>query len=205
MILRWLLVRHGATEWWREGRYAGHTDVALAEHGRELARRLAKRLTLERYEFDACYTSDLRRATETLDLLLAACPERPPVHICPELREVHFGEWEGRTYAEIAALPRAERMLAGDEAAPGGESLAHLCARVEGFVDRLQRTDWSREGPTVLIVSHGGPLRVLVCRMLGLPAKDHWRFDVEHASLTELTWEPRSGARLVRLNDRCHH
>ena len=55
-----------------------------------------------------------------------------------------------------------------------------------------------------IVRDHGGSLRVLVCLLLGVPTKEHWRFEVAPGSLSELTWEPRSGARLVRLNDLCH-
>jgi len=202
MTARWLLVRHGITEWALEGRYAGHTDVVLHDHGRAMGRRLANRLVAE--EFTTCYTSDLRRATETLELLLAEHAQRVTVHRCRELRELHFGDWEGRTYAEIAALPGSDRVLAGDEPAPGGESLAELASRVQSFFVRLKRAEDERPDETSLVVAHGGPLRVLVCLLLGLRPTEHWRFEVGHGSLTEVTWDPSSGARLVRLNDQCH-
>ncbi len=202
MTARWLLVRHGETEWSQAGRYAGHSDVPLSEGGRQAARLLGRRLSHE--EIDACYTSDLRRAGETLDLLLAPRAPRPTIHVCPELREMHFGEWEGQTYAKIAAQPRSAAVLAGDDAPPGGESLAQLAERLDALLERLQRVAQAQANSTALVVSHGGPLRALVCLAFGLPAKEHWRFQVDHGSLSEITWSAADGARLVRLNDLCH-
>ena len=118
MTARWLLVRHGETERSQAGRYAGHSDVTLSDGGRQAARLLGRRLAHE--EIDACYTSDLRRAAETLDLLLAPRASQPAIRVCPELREMHFGEWEGRTYPEIAEQSGSAAVLAGDDAAPGG-------------------------------------------------------------------------------------
>ena len=204
MTARWLLVRHGETEWSQAGRYAGHSDVTLSDGGRQAARLLGRRLAHE--EIDVCYTSDLRRAAETLDLLLAARASGPglPVHVCPELREMHFGEWEGRTYPEIAEQPGSAAVLAGDDAAPGGESLSQLAVRIQAFLEQLQRTTQKQPNGAALVVSHGGPVRALVCLALGLAVKEHWRFQVDHGSLSEISWSAADGARLVRLNDLCH-
>lgn len=218
MTARWLLVRHGETIWAGSGRYAGWCDIPLSDLGREQSHRLGARLTTQ--PLRAAYTSPLRRARETLDLLLTGHPERPPVHAAPDLRELHFGSWEGRTYAEIAADPSGAAVLAGERAAPGGECLADLATRVARFLDHLQRestpepaedashaaaADTSEPaGTTTLVVTHGGPLRVLLCLLLGLPLAEHWRFQVDYASLTEVSWNPSAGARLVRLND-CSH
>ena len=202
MTARWLLARHGATGWSAAGRYAGHADVPLSDLGRDQARRLAARLAEERIA--VCYTSDLRRATETLDTLLAGRATRPPVAVCPDLRELRFGAWEGRTYAQIAAEADGPAALRGEAAPPGGESLADLGSRVDRFLARTRPRPGEAEAQTALVVAHGGSLRVLLCRALGLPAAEHWRFQVDPASLSEVAWETDTGARLVSLNDRCH-
>lgn len=202
MTVRCLLVRHGHTAWSESGRYAGHWDVPLDEEGRWEARMLARRLAAE--QIDECHTSDLARAADTLDLLLAGRSPRPPVHPCSALRELDFGRWEGRTYQEIAAEPLASAVLAGEAAPPGGEALTHLAARIGAFWRHLCQEAKAVPDGTILVVSHGGPLRVLLCLALGLPPNEHWRFQVDHGSLSEVDYAPEVGARLVRLNDTCH-
>lgn len=207
---RWLLVRHGETTWTDSGRYAGWSDVPLSDHGREQSRRLGACLSCQ--PLRVAYTSPLRRARETLDVILPGHAVRPVVHAVPDLRELHFGSWEGRSYAEIAADPAGAAVLAGQRAAPGGECLHDLAVRVASFIDLLQRdslpdvSEVASEpaGTTCLVVTHGGPLRVLLCLLLGLLPAAHWRFQVDYASLTEVAWSPSAGARLVRLNDRSH-
>jgi broad specificity phosphatase PhoE len=209
---RWLLVRHGPTTGGAQGGvpdgapsgvpYAGWSDVPLGEAGRVQAARLGRRLAP--VPLGAAYASDLARARHTLEAVLAGRAERPPVRLDPDLRELNFGAWEGLTYAAIAAQPDGPAVLAGEQAAPGGESLADLAARVRRFLDRLERDDSTGRDGASLVVAHGGPLRVLLCHLLGLPRTAHWRFRLDHTSLSEVLWEPATGPVLVRLNDRSH-
>jgi broad specificity phosphatase PhoE len=211
MTGRWLLVRHGATEWSAAGRYAGWSDVPLSAAGRVQAERLAHRLagvTVRR-----CFSSDLRRAKETAEAVRLGQPRSPELLLESDLRELHFGEWEGCTYGQIAGAPGGAAVLAGRRAPPGGESLDDLTRRIDRFLagrhqpattDELGRGE-ERAPPAeaTLVVSHGGPLRVLICRLLGLDATAHWRFQIDQGSLSEVFWDGTTG-RLVGLNDRCH-
>jgi broad specificity phosphatase PhoE len=199
---RWLLVRHGPTAHSQTGVYTGWSDVPLSAPGHEGARRLALRLAP--VPIALAYTSDLRRARQMLDLLLDNQYPRPPVRPDADLRELHFGAWEGLSYAEIAARPEGPAVLAGERAAPGGESLAGLAARLERFSTRLRQESPPMTEGAVLVVSHGGPLRVLLCQLLGLPPSKHWCFQIDHTSLSEVRWDSHSGPLVVALNDRCH-
>jgi broad specificity phosphatase PhoE len=199
---RWLLVRHGRAATATPGAYAGWSDVPLDEDARPGLRRLASALARE--PIARAYTSDLRRASDSLALLLAGRAPAPPVLVDPDLRELHFGDWEGLTYDAIAARPYGPAVLAGERAAPGGEGLADLATRVDRFTERLRRETPDGTDGVVLIVSHGGPLRVLLCRLLGLPPAAHWRFRLDHGSLTEVLWQATTGPVLCALNDRHH-
>ena len=142
-----LLVRHGETDWNREGRWQGHADPPLNDAGRAQARALGKTLANERV--DAIYTSDLRRAAETAEILGAALGR--PVTSDPDLREIDVGSWSGLTRDEVA-----ERYPDWD--AHDGESRDALQARVVGAVRRIARR---HPGGRVLIVTHGGSIRSL--------------------------------------------
>ena len=92
-----ILVRHGETEWNLAGRIQGHTDSRLTERGREEGRRVAERLA--NLEVAAVYASDLGRARETGEII--AAPHGLSVQTAPDLRERCYGEFEGKTLAQI--------------------------------------------------------------------------------------------------------
>src|SRR4051794_33264015 len=98
MTARLYLLRHGETEWNRAGnRYAGRTDLALSEFGREQARRAAA--ALAHIPFGAVFCSTLRRSRVTAEIV--AGERGLPVSFRPELVEIDFGAWEGLTRSEI--------------------------------------------------------------------------------------------------------
>jgi probable phosphoglycerate mutase len=141
------LVRHGATEWSAAGRLNGWTDISLNELGRRQSERL--RLHLRAVEFDGIWSSDLSRATETARLAAGrAVPDR-------RLRELDFGDLEGRTWAECSPNVQGELLAFEGFAAPGGESVRRLRDRVLHFVNGLSNGDH-------LVFTHGGVIRVLL-------------------------------------------
>ena len=142
-----ILVRHGETDWNRDRRYQGHADPPLNEAGRTQARELAA--ALEGLELDAIYTSDLRRAAETAEIIGAA--RGIPVVQDPGLREIDVGSWSGLTRPEI------EERFPGATEHDGESREAHL-ERVRSAVERIAARHL---GERVLIVSHGGSIRTL--------------------------------------------
>jgi len=163
-----LLVRHGETDWNRDGRWQGHSDTPLNDAGRAQARQLAAELA----DVDVIYSSDLARARETAEIL--AEPNGLEVQLDPRLRERSFGAWEGMTAAEIEVEFADEhaRWMAGE--APGAadaEPFADFGARVEEFVEDVLA---DHAGETVLIVGHGGSIRVIHALAQGLDyVRDH--------------------------------
>lgn len=163
-----LLVRHGETDWNRDGRWQGHSDTHLNDVGREQASRLASELD----GVDVVYSSDLARARETAEILAARL--ELPVHVDPRLRERSFGSWEGRTGPEIeAAFAGAHaRWLAGEgPGADDAEPFADFAARVQAFLAEVVER---HPDETVLVVSHGGSIRVIHALAQGLDyVRDH--------------------------------
>ncbi len=148
-----LLARHGETDWNSERRVQGHTDRPLNTLGQAQARELAVQLELE--PLDAVYSSDLSRAYDTA--LAVAEPRGLAVIRVADLRERHFGTWEGLTDTEILErFPEASAGRWGD-----GETPDEMMARV---VDALSTIAARHAGGQVLVVSHGGPLRALLRR-----------------------------------------
>ena len=199
-MTRLLLVRHGATEFNSSLRLSGHSQISLNELGSRQAVKLGQHLAGEKIDI-AC-TSDLRHA---LDSAEAACYGREiEVLTCPELREIDYGNCEGLTFKEIAArFPEVVEPWLGyspDLTFPGGERLAGFIERVGGFLDRLERNPQWR---TVLVVSHGGVIRVLLCRLLGLSSDHWWQFRVDNTSLSIVETNERR-AILNLANDTSH-
>ena len=142
-----LLARHGETDWNRDGRWQGWADPPLNDAGRAQARELAERL--RETPFDAVYSSDLRRARETAELV--AEPHGVPVDVDAGLREIDVGSWSGLTRAQIdERFPDGER--------PDGETREQHAARVLAAFERIAR---AHMGERILVVSHGGSLGAL--------------------------------------------
>jgi broad specificity phosphatase PhoE len=168
LVTTLLLVRHGETDWNRDGRWQGHSDTHLNDVGRRQAARLAAELD----GVDVVYSSDLARARETAEILAARL--ELPIRIDPRLRERSFGTWEGKTRPEIEAVFAAAhaRWLAGEgPGADDAEPFADFAARVHAF---LREVVERHPGETVLIVSHGGSIRVVHALAQGLDyVQDH--------------------------------
>jgi broad specificity phosphatase PhoE len=188
------LARHGESDWNVERRWQGHADRPLTERGREQAARLAERLA--DVELDAIYASDLRRAWETAEAV--ARSRGIEVVRLPELREVDVGSWCGFTRDECAELyPDAfARWQAGGSGWENGESYEDMGERIVAAIRRLAV---EHAGGTILVVSHGGPIRAVHAHALGVDIATHRRTGpVEpNARLSAVAVEDGRIARLV--------
>jgi alpha-ribazole phosphatase len=197
---RLLLVRHGRSKLSGEKRFWGKTDIELSNEGIQQAERLRERLAEEK--ISVVYSSTLRRAFATAEIIAAR--HKLDVQALAELNELNFGFIEGLTFAEIGKLhPELARQLntwSPHLAFPGGESLDELNGRLQFFFKRLAK---HQPKDTVLIVAHGGTLRLLICNLLGLDIEGWWKIQVDHASLSIIDTYPQ-GAILSLLNDTSH-
>jgi broad specificity phosphatase PhoE len=191
------LARHGETEYNHEWRFQGRSDLELNQTGRRQAERLRRRLSLEK--IDLIYTSNLKRAAETAEIIADGCGLR----VAPRenLAEISFGEFEGMTYAEIVKRYPEWRPDSFDFTAYGGESLEQLGQRIRAFEKEL-RGDNPADAD-ILIIAHSGPLCVLLCVLLGMDIENWRRFRLAPASLTMVEAVEREPV-LTRLNDVSH-
>jgi alpha-ribazole phosphatase len=175
------LVRHGSTGSSRDGRYLGRTDLPLDAGGRPQVEALAELLRAKR-RCGRCVCSPLRRAAQTAEILRSATGCVPELDA--DLREIDFGRWEGKTFSEIRDSSPEEvarwAQFAPDFAFPGGESLRGFLDRVGRAADRLA----GEEAETVLAVTHGGVIKAMLCRLLGLDPSRYVVFEIPPASLT---------------------
>ncbi len=173
-----VLVRHAETEWSRDRRHTGSSDIPLTDAGRAHAAALAPRLTVDGEGFDRVLSSPLSRARETCELAgLGARAE-----LVDALLEWDYGAYEGMTTAQI----RAERpgWELWRDGCPEGEDVRAVGARVDGLVDELRDP-----GLSAVLFAHGHVLRVLAARWLGLPPEDGRGLALSTAALCRLGHE----------------
>jgi broad specificity phosphatase PhoE len=195
------LLRHGETQWNAESRLCGRSDVPLSEAGCRQAKRLAERL--KSIPFEALYSSPLRRALETACLIGEAIGMAPRVD--ERLVELDYGQWEGKTQAEIIQHdPNTFRAWDDDPgkiAPPGGESGLEALQRVVPFLNSLAAKH--RQGH-VVVVFHKTICRLAICHVLGMsPSEYRRRLIMGNAALNIIQpWE--DGWQLVTFNDTSH-
>ncbi len=176
------LIRHGDTLGNKQKRYQGHSDIALSTQGIRKVHVLAK--GLKNIKTDAVYCSKLRRARQTAQILIGR--RGLTSHPDARLNEMDFGQWEGKTAEELFALrdPAFAAFSKGRWVKPsGGESVQAMRLRVGQFWrDCLKR----HATEDVMIVSHAGPIKMILLDALELPRKCLFHLHLDTASLTVL-------------------
>lgn len=184
---RIIAIRHGETAWNVDTRIQGHLDVALNDVGLWQAGRVAQALADE--SLAAIYASDLLRAWQTAQAIaaVASCPLSAHVG----LREREFGEFEGRTYAEIEAtwpdMSLQWRKREPQWAPPGGESLATMRERVLHTVNALAA---QHLGDQIVLVAHGGVMDILYRLATGQALQAPRAWQLGNAAINRLLWTP---------------
>jgi probable phosphoglycerate mutase len=178
------LVRHGATEWSRDGRHTGRTDLPLLDDGRREAEAIGRLLAGR--SFALVLVSPLERARETCRL--AGFGDRAEVE--PDLREWDYGAYEGITTQEIReSVPG---WTVWTHRVPDGETIAQVAARAERVIARARAA-----GGDVALFAHAHILRVLTARWCELPPEEGRRFPLGTGTLSVLGFEREyTGVRL---------
>jgi len=185
------LVRHGETEWAKSGRHTGRSDIPLTDEGRRQALALASRLA--GHPFALVLTSPRSRAAET-----ARLAGFPDAVVDPNLGEWDYGEFEGRTTADIRAEVPDWSIWTGPW--HKGETVDDVGRRADRCIERCLAPDVDGD---VLLFAHGHLLRVLAARWIDLPPDSGQRFALGTAAIGILGWD--RGARVIETwNERCH-
>jgi alpha-ribazole phosphatase len=175
-MLQIFLIRHGETG--LEGRYKGHLDVPLSQAGRKRLVRTADHLkNLLKGKPDAIYSSDLVRAVQSSRIIARTFGMEDIIEV-PALRERYFGLWEGLHYKEIQKkFPEDFALWMKDplkNSPTNGESTNEVKKRVLPALKEILKNHF--DGEKIIVVSHGGATRVLLCHFLGLPLR--WIFRI---------------------------
>lgn len=200
LATRIIAIRHGETAWNLDTRLQGHLDIALNTTGIWQAGRVAQALADE--PIDAVYASDLLRAWQTANAIAHATSSPLTAH--PGLRERGFGEFEGKTYAEIeSAWPEASQQWRKREphwAPPGGESLTAMRERVLTTASTLAQ---AHIGGQIVLVAHGGVMDILYRLATGQELQAPRSWQLGNAAINRLLWTPE-GFTLVGWADTSH-
>lgn len=198
--MRLIFIRHGQTEWNRQGRYQGRTDVPLCAAG--VVEAHGAGAALRESGASLLLSSPLERARATARIIAArlgavAC------QVDDRLIELGFGEWEGLTQTEIKArwpeLLRAWKRAPQSVRFPGGESLEEASRRLEDF---LRRPPWTgiADPRCVIAVTHTGPIRMAKLGADGRPLSDYRRLALERGAAHEFEWDPAGRLRPAGLH-----
>ena len=198
-MLRLYFMRHGETVWNTERRYQGMTDIELSEEGLRQAECAAKRF--KNIKIDKIYASPLKRAMKTAEKIAA----EKGLEIISEddFREIHFGEWEGKTVPELTEKYGESYTNFIREphkyGFPGEGSVENVINRIKPGIDRLI----AEEKGNVLIVSHGGIIRLMIMYIMGLDSSWFTKMWINNTgvSIVEIKNDRKL---LLTLNDSAH-
>ena len=191
------LVRHGQVEGHKEKRYNGQANVPLTQLGREESDRVCD--SLNDIHLNAVYSSDLDRSRYCAELVAAA--HNLSVNTCESLRELHIGDWEGRTWAELQeAYPDDWQLRLQDLVnfqVPGGESLQDAADRIRptirGIITR-------HLGGDVVLVAHGGVNRIVLLDAIGAPLEQAFSIEQDYGCLNIIDYLIDGNAVVKLLN-----
>ncbi len=195
------LIRHGATEWNKAGRYQGCTDIALSEDGLEQIKAMGKRF--QYLPLDAIYTSPLGRAKETAQAITDVTGI--PYEISEPFKEINFGEWEGFTIKELTEKYGDAYINFWKDPfnhpLPGEGSFQNAADRaMVGYREILEK----HKGGNVAIVSHGGLLRVFLVELLHMNMDMYRGTWLTNTSITTVEIMEDGTKLLMTLNDKAH-
>ena len=199
-MLKLYLIRHGLTEWNRTNRFQGSTDIELCNEGLEQAVKIAERMSVE--SIDAVYSSDLSRAYATAQHI--ASHHQLDVIKVPEVREIHFGQWEGMTRSEIEKQKEYD-FSAWHESPhtatfPGEGTLSAVQKRIMVGLNKI--IEESKE-KNIVLVSHGGSIKLSILSLLDLDLSFYNKFWLGNTSLSIIELNKEKYI-LSLLNDMSH-
>ncbi len=189
-MLIWL-IRHGETEYNKEKRYQGQTDVPLSAEGRAAIKRAY-------FDPELVYTSPLSRAVETADIIF---PESHKVRV-EDIKEMNFGIFEGRNYMEMETDPDYRKWIdsEGRMQCPGGESREEFSRRANSALDVLIKETLDTGRNSLVVVTHGGI--IMAWMEAHIPSeKTYWEWLPDNAGGYLLEYSNRDGKAEIVLRE----
>jgi len=195
-MTRLLLIRHGETDYHLENKYCGFSNPSLNKNGIWQSEKSAA--GLKGTKVDKVYSSDLKRAYETAAIIFKG----NTIEKTPVFREMNFGIFEGLRYEEV--VQRYPRLYGNwldsplKVKIPNGESLKDLSKRIR---EKLFLIFSEHKGKVIAVVTHGGPIRVVLCDALRYSLKDFWKVEQGIAAYNIVEYSEKLRPRVVKMND----
>jgi phosphoserine phosphatase len=185
---RFLIIRHGETDWNRAGRFQGQIDVPLNDHGRTQA--AGAKEFLKGVPIDFAFTSPMLRPKETAEIILQAHPG-VPLQTNADLQEISHGLWEGKLEEEIATDYAQEledwRSKPETVQMPEGENLQDVWQRAKSaWQDIVSKV--GNVPQTGIVVAHDATNKVLLCQLMGLKMEDFWKVKQGNGAVTVVSY-----------------
>lgn len=183
MLTELYLMRHGETDWNKNSIFQGQTDIALNKKGIEEAKKAAQ--IFADLKLDFIYSSDLIRTKNTA--LFIARSKKMKINESKKIREISFGDWEGLNYKEIEKKFPDDLAKWKDDLINNnptcGEKILNFKARIKDFFQEILN---KHQGEKILVVTHGGVIKIYLTIVLAMKSKDFWKFQIDNCSITEL-------------------
>jgi broad specificity phosphatase PhoE len=198
-MTRLILIRHGETDYTTQRRYCGISNPTLNNKGKQQAQAIAERLKI--FKIDKIYSSDLKRACQTSKILF----KNRKFEKLSDFREINFGIFEKLTYEEIMEQHSEPYQKWIDNPLenkiPQGEGLSELNQRVN---EKLSAVISENKNKTVAIVTHGGPIRIILCEVLKYHLKNFFEIKQNINALNIIDYDDQLQARVIKMNDTSH-
>lgn len=195
-MTRLILIRHGETDYGLQHKYCGFSNPPLNNNGIYQSEKLAAKL--KGIEIDKVYSSDLKRAYESTSIIF----KDNPIEKIVNFREMNFGILEGLRYEEILQKhPEIYKDWINNPLKvriPNGESLRDLSKRVK---ERLSFILARHRDEIIAVVTHAGPIRVILCDILNYSLKDFWRIEQDVAAYNIIDYSGKLEPRVIKMND----
>lgn len=185
-MLKIILIRHGKTSWNGNWKIQGHSDIELSPEGIAEAELLAANFPLP--TIDAIYSSDLKRAKSTAEIL--AKRFKLQVNTTPAFREANFGDWEGKTLAEMQKIDpvNCENFFRNPENLhiKNAENFSHVQQRAMYAIKKITA---AHRNENIVIVAHGAINRTILCSILEMPLKKMWTLSQFNTAVNIIRFE----------------
>lgn len=185
---RFLLVRHGETEWNRQKKFQGQIDVPLNENGKQQSNAAAE--FLKEVQIDAAVTSPMLRPKETAEIILQYHPN-VELELLPDLQEISHGLWEGKFEGEIEkdfpGLLKEWQERPETVQMPEGENLQQVWERAIAAWRSIV-LKYSKEPKTVLVVAHDAINKAILCHLFDLGPEHFWNFKQGNGAVTAIDY-----------------
>jgi alpha-ribazole phosphatase/probable phosphoglycerate mutase len=195
------LIRHGQVEGHEEKRYNGQVNVPLTQCGRAQSERLCS--CLGHVTLHAVYSSDLDRCRYCAELIAKAHDLKVSAH--ESLRELHIGDWEGRTWAELQeAYPNDWQARLQDLVnfqVPGGESLQDAADRIRPIIKQILA---KHPGCDIALIAHGGVNRIILLDAIGAPLQQAFSLEQDFGCLNIIDYFASGNSVVKLLNSTAH-